>query len=170
MLLIMVDLQANERVRLNLGVHPVGDSLADGLETPERGTVSDVGCKGNNMLVRLLYLYSLLLKRGWGWQRLTLRVGGEGGQQPIHVGLGQRAGGLDEEVRQEAPGVERVLPVDLTRVVDVKLHLHDDGPDVHAEVEHDHRIKAELRPPPLANALEIQDEAEAETSHATHFL
>lgn len=47
---VMVDLQADERVRLNLGVHPVGDSLANGLETPERGTVSDVGCTGNNML------------------------------------------------------------------------------------------------------------------------
>lgn len=57
MLLIMVDLQADKRVRLNLGVHPVGDSLADGLETPERGTVSDVGCKGNNMLD--YYIYSL---------------------------------------------------------------------------------------------------------------
>lgn len=98
--------------------------------------------------------------------RLTLRIGSEGRQQPVHVRLRQRTGGLDEEVRQESVGIQGIVPVDLPGTRGVEPRLHDDGPDVYAQVENYHCEEADLRPTTLADVLHVEDETKTETADA----
>lgn len=79
-------------------------------------------------------------------------------QQPIHIRLRQRPRRLYEEIGQEGARVQRIIPVDLAGTADPKPVLHDDRPDVDADVEDHDCGKTELGAATLADAFEIEDE------------
>lgn len=56
---------------------------------------------------------------------ITLGIGREGRQKPVHVRLAQWARSLNKKVRQERRWVETVVPVNGTRIVSIELDLHD---------------------------------------------
>lgn len=74
---------------------------------------------------------------------------------------------MDEEIRQEGASIERVVPVDLTRVINPEAVLHDDRPNVYTDVEDHDCEETELGTTTLADALEIENEAEPEASDDT---
>lgn len=74
---------------------------------------------------------------------------------------------MDEEIRQEGAGIERIVPVDLSGAVDPEAVLHDDRPDVYTDIEDHDCEETELGTTTLADALEIEDEAEPEASDDT---
>lgn len=47
----------------------------------------------------------------------------------------------------------------------VEFHLHDDGPDVHADVEDDDGVEADLGAAALAHALHVEDESETKAAN-----
>lgn len=47
----------------------------------------------------------------------------------------------------------------------VEADLHNDAPDVDAKIEYDNGEKTELSSAPLADAFEIENEAEAEAAN-----
>lgn len=53
----------------------------------------------------------------------------------------------------------------MSRVVVIELGLHNDGPDIHADIENDNDIKAELGTAALAEAFHIEDETQAKASN-----
>lgn len=81
---------------------------------------------------------------------LTLSISSEGGDEPVHIGLGKWTGGLDEEVGKEGRWIQRVVPIDSARIMGVELDLHDDRPDIDAEVQKDYGVETKLGPPSLA--------------------
>jgi len=44
--------------------------------------------------------------------------------------------------------------------------LHDNGPDIHANVKNDHGVETDLGAAALAEVFHIEDEAEAEAADA----
>lgn len=71
---------------------------------------------------------------------LTLCISRKRRQKPVHVRLRQGTGSLNKEVREEAGGIERVFPVNLAWICLVELYLHNDGPDVDAQIQDDNGI------------------------------
>ena len=71
---------------------------------------------------------------------------------------------MNKEVRQEGGCVEVILPIDLAWVVAIEPGLHDNGPDIHPQVQNNNQDKTNLGPPSLAEPLHVENETEAEAS------
>lgn len=54
----------------------------------------------------------------------------------------------------------------MARVMVVELGLHNDRPDIHANVENDDSPQANLGPATLAEVLHVKNKTEAKTSDA----
>jgi hypothetical protein len=91
--------------------------------------------------------------------KLTLCIGREGRQEPVHIRLGQGSCSLHEEIRQERGSEKAVVPVDGAWVVAIKSSLHNDGPDVHPNVEDYNSIETDLGAATLCEFLGIENEA-----------
>jgi hypothetical protein len=72
---------------------------------------------------------------------------------------------LNEEVWQKGASIQRVIPVNLAGVVDSKAILHDDRPNVDAEIENHNGEETELCTSALTDALQVEDEAETKASN-----
>lgn len=53
----------------------------------------------------------------------------------------------------------------MSRVMVIELGLHNNGPDVHTDVENDNDVKAELGTAALAKTFHIEDETQAKASN-----
>ena len=134
------------------GVVPIWVFIANATACPTASI--DLGISGDRDCHKLSYLNAAPFRtfagnvsdtvRLAGSTTLTLPVSGKTRQQPISVTLRHRSGGLNEKVWQESRRIKTPIPVDLSRTVFVESDLHDDGPDVDREVEHDNSNQTEL--------------------------
>lgn len=53
----------------------------------------------------------------------------------------------------------------MSRVMAIEPGLHNNRPDIHADIENDNDVKAELGTAALAEAFHIEDEAQAKASN-----
>lgn len=88
-------------------------------------------------------------------------------QQPVHVRLRKGSSSLDKEVREKAPGVKSLVPINFTRIVGLELDLHDDRPDVHTKIKDDDYEETVLSASPLADTLHVKDKSKTEASDNT---
>lgn len=102
---------------------------------------------------RLLCIVSLYPAAFIGQTYPTLGIGRKRGEQPVHIGLGQWACGLNEEVGKKCSRVSHLIPVNLARVFTVEPGLDDNWPDVNTKIEDNDGQQAYLSATALGNAL-----------------